>query len=122
MKTHKPVHGAKPAPRSRVFLVDDHPMMRAGLAGLIQSQPDLEVVGEASDAPSALQGIMAARPDLVLTDLTLPGRSGLELIQDLQAQHPDLPILVLSIHDELVYPQRDLPSGGRGHVINASCR
>ena len=120
MKKHSPVRIAKSVPRSRVFLVDDHPMMRAGLAGLIQSQADLEVVGEASDAPSALQGIMAARPDLVLTDLTLPGRSGLELIKDLQAQRPEVPILVLSMHDELVYAERVLRAGGRGYVMKES--
>jgi len=104
-------------PRRRVFLVDDHPMMRAGLAGLIQSQPDLEVVGEASDAPSALEGVLACRPDLVLTDLTLPGRSGVELIKDLLAQRPELQILVLSMHDEMVYAERVLRAGARGYVM-----
>lgn len=103
--------------RRRLFLVDDHPMMRAGLAGLIQSQPDLEVVGEASDAPSALDGILASQPDLVLTDLTLPGRSGLELIKDLLAQRPELPILVLSMHDEMVYAERVIRAGARGYVM-----
>jgi len=103
--------------RRRVFLVDDHPMMRAGLAGLIQSQPDLEVVGEASDAPSALQDIISSLPDLVLTDLTLPGRSGIDLIKDLLAQRPELPILVLSMHDEMVHAERALRAGARGYVM-----
>jgi DNA-binding NarL/FixJ family response regulator len=103
--------------RRRVFLVDDHPMMRAGLAGLIQSQPDLEVVGEASDAPSALQDIISCQPDLVLTDLTLPGRSGIDLIKDLLAQRPELPILVLSMHDEMVHAERALRAGARGYVM-----
>lgn len=103
--------------RRRVFLVDDHPMMRAGLAGLIQSQLDLEVVGEASDAPTALEAILSCHPDLVLTDLTLPGRSGIDLIKDLLAQRPDLLILVLSMHDEMVYAERLLRAGARGYVM-----
>jgi DNA-binding NarL/FixJ family response regulator len=107
---------AKPQ-RRRVFLVDDHPMIRAGLAGLIQSQPDLEVVGEAADAPSALRAIVSCRPDLVLTDLTLPGRSGIDLIKDLLALRPDLSILVLSMHDELVHAERVLRAGARGYVM-----
>ncbi len=107
---------AKPE-RRRVFLVDDHPMIRAGLAGLIQSQPDLEVVGEAADAPSALQAIVSCQPDLVLTDLTLPGRSGIDLIKDLLAVRPDLSILVLSMHDEMVHAERVLRAGARGYVM-----
>lgn len=103
--------------RRRVFLVDDHPMMRAGLVSLIRSQSDLEVAGEASDAPSAVQSVTALRPDLVVTDLTLPGRSGVELIKDLLAQSPGLPILVLSMHDEMVYAERVLRAGARGYLM-----
>lgn len=115
-KQRTPTSKGSPA-RRRVFLVDDHPMMRAGLVGLIRSQPDLEVVGEASDAPSALQSVAATRPDLVVTDLTLPGRSGIELIKDLLAQIPGLPILVLSMHDEMVYAERALRAGARGYLM-----
>jgi len=107
----KPSRSTPSPARRRVFLVDDHPMMRAGLAALIQSQADLEVVGEASDAPTAIGAVPAARPDLVVTDLTLPGRSGLELIKDLLAQLPGLPILVLSMHDEMVHAERVLRAG-----------
>lgn len=106
-----------PTVRHRVFLVDDHPMMRAGLAALIRSQSDLDVVGEASDASSALSAIIAARPDLVVTDLTLPGRSGVELIKDLVAQLPSLRILVLSMHDEMVFAERVLRAGARGYLM-----
>lgn len=114
----KPLPGQdSPPPRRRVFLVDDHPMMRAGLAALIRSQPDLEVVGEASDAPSALATITGVVPDLVVTDLTLPGRSGVDLIKDLLALLPGLPILVLSMHDEMVYAERILRAGARGYVM-----
>ena len=115
-KQRTPIPKGAPA-RRRVFLVDDHPMMRAGLVGLIRSQPDLEVVGEASDAPSALESIAATRPDLEVTDLTLPGRSGIELIKDLLAQIPGLPILVLSMHDEMVYAERALRAGARGYLM-----
>lgn len=115
-KQRSPVNRTAPA-RRRVFLVDDHPMMRAGLVGLIRSQSDLEVVGEASDAPSAIQAIVSVHPDLVVTDLTLPGRSGIELIKDLLAQLPGLPILVLSMHDEMVYAERALRAGARGYLM-----
>lgn len=115
-KTSRTNPSSMPA-RRRVFLVDDHPMMRAGLAALIGSQPDLEVVGEASDAPSALGAVPGTRPDLLVTDLTLPGRSGLELIKDLLAQLPGLPILVLSMHDELVHAERALRAGARGYLM-----
>jgi len=113
----KPSRSTPSPARRRVFLVDDHPMMRAGLAALIRSQADLEVVGEASDAPTAIGAVPAARPDLVVTDLTLPGRSGLELIKDLLAQLPGLPILVLSMHDEMVHAERVLRAGARGYLM-----
>ena len=117
MKRHSTKETSVTRVRRRVFLVDDHPMMRAGLAGLIQSQPDLEVVGEAADAPTALEAILSCQPDLVLSDLTLPGRSGIDLIKDLLAQRPDLPILVLSMHDEMVYAERVRRAGARGYVM-----
>lgn len=91
MKRHSTKETSVTRVRRRVFLVDDHPMMRAGLAGLIQSQPDLEVVGEAADAPTALEAILSCQPDLVLSDLTLPGRSGIDLIKDLLASVPTCP-------------------------------
>ncbi|MFM7804477.1 MAG: response regulator transcription factor [Verrucomicrobiota bacterium] len=75
------------------------------------------MVGEASDAPTAIGAVPAARPDLVVTDLTLPGRSGLELIKDLLAQLPGLPILVLSMHDEMVHAERVLRAGARGYLM-----
>jgi DNA-binding NarL/FixJ family response regulator len=103
--------------RRRVLLVDDHPFMRAGLGQLIDSQPDLVVGGEAGNPAEALQALARQRPDLILTDLTMPGRSGLEFIKDLRAAHPEIPILVVSMHDEAVYAERVLRAGARGYIM-----
>jgi DNA-binding NarL/FixJ family response regulator len=104
-------------PRTRILLVDDHPFMRAGLAQLINRQPDMEVCGEAGNPGEAVRELARSRTDLVLTDITMPGRSGIEFIKDLQAQHPDLPILVISMHDELMYAERVLRAGARGYIM-----
>lgn len=107
-----------PAPsRRRVFLVDDHPMMRAGLAHLIERQTDLTVCGEASNPAEALKALPNARPDIILADLTMPGRSGLEFVKDLLAVSPTLSILVVSMHDEAVYAERALRAGARGYIM-----
>ena len=105
------------AVRKKILLVDDHPFMRAGLAQLIDRQPDLKVEGEAGDPDEA--GRQAARiaPDLVLTDITMPGRSGLEFIKDLHAAHPGLAILVVSMHDETLYAERAIRAGARGYIM-----
>ncbi len=92
-------------------------MMREGLAQLIAHQPQLEVCGEAGAAAEALQKITALQPDLVLTDIALPGRSGLELIKDIKAVLPQTLILVLSMHDETVYVERVLRAGARGYIM-----
>lgn len=105
------------APRRRVLLVDDHPFMRAGLAQLIERQADLEVGGEAGNPAEAFQQLTRSKPDLVLTDLTMPGRSGLEFIKDLRAAHADLAILVISMHDEAVYAERVIRAGARGYIM-----
>lgn len=112
---------AKPTPpapaRRRLLLVDDHPFMRAGLAGLIDRQPDLSVCCEAGNPVEAWQALTKGKPDLVLTDLTMPGRSGLEFIKDLLATEPSLSILVVSMHDEVVYAERALRAGARGYIM-----
>jgi DNA-binding NarL/FixJ family response regulator len=108
----------KPAgPKKRVLLVDDHPFMRAGLGQLIERQADLMVGGEAGNPAEALRELAKARPDLVLTDITMPGRSGLEFIKDLHAQDPNLLILVVSMHDEAIYAERALRAGARGYIM-----
>ena len=108
----------KPAgPKKKVLLVDDHPFMRAGLGQLIERQADLMVGGEAGNPAEALRELAKARPDLVLTDITMPGRSGLEFIKDLHAQDPNLLILVVSMHDEAIYAERALRAGARGYIM-----
>ena len=103
--------------KKRIFIVDDHPMMRQGLAQLIGAEPDLEICGEAENAELALSGIGALQPDLVLGDISLPGKNGLELIKDFQALRPGLPVLIISMHDESLYAGRVLRAGGRGYIM-----
>jgi DNA-binding NarL/FixJ family response regulator len=107
----------KSAAKKRVLLVDDHPMMREGLAQLIGNDPGLEVCGQAGDAHEALEKINSLKPDLVLTDITLPGKNGLELIKDIHAMHPGVLVLVISMHDEILYAERVLRAGARGYVM-----
>src|ERR1035438_2869241 len=98
-----------PSPlRRKILLVDDHPFMRMGLAQLINQQSDLVVGGEAGDPAEAARALDRNLPDLVLTDITMPGRSGLEFIKDLKATRPNLRILVVSMHDEVIYAERVL--------------
>ena len=99
------------------MILDDHPIMRQGLAQLLAQEPDLQVCGEAHDAREALERIAKSPPDLLLADISLPDRNGLELIKDLQLQHPDLKVLVLSMHDESLYADRVLRAGGRGYIM-----
>jgi DNA-binding NarL/FixJ family response regulator len=108
---------AKKRSKRRVLIVDDHSVLREGLAMVINEQPDLLVCGEAADAPHALQAIGMVAPDVVIVDLSLVGGSGLELIKDIKALHPDLPTLALSMHDETLYAERVLRAGGRGYVM-----
>lgn len=103
--------------RRRILIVDDHPFMRAGLAQLIEKQPGLTVCAEAGNPATAMTEIAKGGVDLVLTDITMPGRSGIEFIKDLQATHPKLPILVVSMHDELIYAERVLRAGARGYIM-----
>jgi DNA-binding NarL/FixJ family response regulator len=108
---------ATPAGRRGILLVDDHPFMRAGLGQLIDRQPDLRVCGEAGNPTEAFQALGREKPDLVLTDLTMPGRSGLEFIKDLRAAYPEISILVISMHDEVVYAERAIRAGARGYIM-----
>lgn len=101
----------------RVLLVDDHPIMRHGLAQLVRMEPGLAVCGEAGSAREGLQAIATAAPDLVIIDLTLPDKSGLELVKDIQAMHPGTLCLVLSMHDESLYAERALRAGARGYIM-----
>jgi DNA-binding NarL/FixJ family response regulator len=96
--------------------VDDHPITRSGLAYLINHQPDMIACCEAQDAAQALEGVLRTKPDLVLTDFALPGKNGLELIKDIRAVAPQVPILVVSMHDESLYAERVLRAGARGYI------
>ena len=98
----------------RILVVDDHPLLKVGLARLIEGEPGLEICGTASEVHDAMAQVESSKPDLVVTDLTLPGRSGLEMIKDLSAIHPELPVIVFSMHDEMVYAERVFRAGGRG--------
>jgi DNA-binding NarL/FixJ family response regulator len=104
-------------PRTKILIVDDHPMLREGLAQLIGNQTDMAVCGEAGDAAEALEKIRLLNPNLVLADITLPGRNGLELIKDIQALETGAAVLVISMHDEALYAERVLRAGGRGYVM-----
>jgi DNA-binding NarL/FixJ family response regulator len=100
----------------RIFLVDDHPLVREWLTNLINQQPDLEVCGEAENASGALAGIDRTRPALAIIDISLNAASGLELIKDLCIQHPSVAPLVLSMHEEELYAERAMRAGARGYV------
>ena len=101
---------------ARVLIVDDHPIVREGLALLISGQPDLEVCGEAEDVATAGQLVDETKPDVAIVDISLKGSSGLELIKRIKAKHPSVRILVSSIHDESVYAERALRAGAMGYV------
>jgi DNA-binding NarL/FixJ family response regulator len=103
--------------KKQVLIVDDHPMMREGLAQLINREKDLVVAGEADSAARAIEQTAQLKPDLVIVDITLPGRSGLDLIRDIHAVHPAALVLVVSMHEESLYAERVLRAGGRGYVM-----
>jgi DNA-binding NarL/FixJ family response regulator len=104
------------APRCRVFLVDDHPLVREWLANLLRAQSDLEVCGQAEDASGALAALVTTPADIAIVDLSLRTSSGLDLIKELRERHPATAIVVLSMHEELFYAERALRAGARGYV------
>lgn len=110
-------HAATGSERTRVFIVDDHPIVRQGLAQMINQEADLTVCGEAEDVQHALEAIAELHPDLVLVDLSLKGGSGLELLKALRARASRVPVLVVSMHDESLYVERVLRAGARGYVM-----
>lgn len=109
----KPVSDAK----TRILIIDDHPITREGLANLIRQTGDLTVCGEAADAEHSVAMIVELKPDLVVLDISLPGRSGIELLKDIRALKPTLPVLIISMHDESLYAERALRSGARGYMM-----
>ncbi|MHC4539577.1 MAG: response regulator transcription factor [Planctomycetota bacterium] len=103
--------------KKRVFIVDDHPIVRDGLITIINHEKDLAVCGEADEPQEALKAISELRPDVVIVDITLKDSDGIELTKSLKARYPALPVIVLSIHDELTYAERALRAGGRGYLM-----
>jgi len=105
------------AGKSRVFIVDDHPLVREGLTNLINAQDDVIVCGEAKDSAEAIDGIAKERPEVAVIDISLANESGLELIKNLVRQFPQVALIVLSMHDEALYAERALRAGARGYVM-----
>jgi DNA-binding NarL/FixJ family response regulator len=105
------------ARQSRVFIVDDHPLVREGLTSLINGQDDLIVCGGAKDSAQTINGMVKARPDVALIDISLENESGLELVKQLRSQFPQVALIVLSMHDEGLYAERALRAGARGYVM-----
>ena len=103
--------------KAKIFLVDDHPLVREWLTTLINQEPNLIVCGEAEDAAHALRDIAAKQPDIAIVDLSLKGSPGLELIKTLKAKLPNVAVIVLSMHDEKLYAERAIRAGARGYVM-----
>lgn len=103
--------------KRKVFIVDDHPIVREGLAQMIRREPDLTVCGEAEDAQTALQMIYAVKPDILIVDISLHGPDGLDLLKSVRAKDPTLPVLILSMHDESIYAERSLRAGANGYIM-----
>ena len=101
----------------QLLIVDDHPMMRTGLTQLIDNEPDLKVAAEADNARQALDQVMKVKFDLILLDISLPDKNGLEVIKDIRAMKPEVPILVVSMHEETLYAERVLRAGARGYIM-----
>ena len=102
---------------TRIYIVDDHPLVRHGLSQIVANEADMEICGEAEDSPAAIRGVGEANPDAIIVDISLKGANGLELIKNLKAIHEDIPILVFSMHDETIYAQRALRAGAKAYVM-----
>jgi DNA-binding NarL/FixJ family response regulator len=103
--------------KKRLLIVDDHPIVRQGITRLINYEDELMVCGEAGNAKEALEAVERENPDMVIVDISLKGRSGLELIKDLRMRYQDLPVLVVSMHDESLYAERVLRAGAKGYIM-----
>jgi DNA-binding NarL/FixJ family response regulator len=103
--------------KRKVLVVDDHPIVREGLAQMINREPDLSVCGDASHMQKAVQLMEALKPDILLVDISLDGPDGLELLKHIRAQDPGLPVLILSMHDESIYAERALRAGANGYIM-----
>jgi DNA-binding NarL/FixJ family response regulator len=108
----------KKGPKQRkILVVDDHPMIREGLAKLVDVEQDLMICGQAEDVPEALKAISETKPDIVVVDISLKQSSGIELMKSIKAQYPKVPVLVLSMHSEDLYAERALRAGAKGYIM-----
>src|ERR1700674_1161963 len=103
--------------KKRILVVDDHPIVRQGLALLINREPDLVVCGEAEEATGAMHVLASARPDVLIVDISLNGPDGLDLLKNIRTTHPTLPVLILSMHEESIYAERALRAGANGYIM-----
>lgn len=103
--------------KKAVFIVDDHPLLRQGLAMMINREHDLAVCGEAEEAQAAMQAIPQCRPDILIVDISLNGPDGLDLLKSVRSSYPDLPVLILSMHDEATYAERALRAHANGYIM-----
>src|SRR5580658_9092225 len=105
------------AGKTRVFVVDDHPIVRQGLSQLINREPDMMVCGEAEDARTAIDAIAPSKPDILIVDVSLEGPDGIDLLKTIRSRDPKLPVLMLSMHDESLYAERALRAGANGYIM-----
>ena len=104
-------------PKTRVLLVDDHPIVREGLIRVLSEEPDLFVCGEAGDGRQAMQTIADLKPDVAIVDVSLDGSHGIDLVKNISAQYPEVKVLMLSVHDESLYAERAVRAGAKGYVM-----
>src|ERR1700724_4235546 len=116
-KTQNHISPNQAVTKKRILVVDDHPIVRQGLALLINREPDLVVCGEAEETMGAMHVLISARPDVLIVDISLNGPDGLDLLKNLRTTHPNLPVLILSMHDESIYAERALRAGANGYIM-----
>lgn len=105
--------------KARILLVDDHPLLREGLARRLALEEDLVICGQAGDGAEAIESAQRMRPNLMIVDISLPGRDGIDLLKEIKARYPSLPVLVFSMHDETLYAERALHAGARGYIMKS---
>lgn len=103
--------------KTRIFIVDDHPIVREGLSLMMNREPDMVVCGEAEEATRALQVITSTKPDFLVVDISLAGPDGLDLLKSIRVRYPSMPVLILSMHDEAIYAERALRAGANGYIM-----
>ncbi|HEY3618338.1 MAG TPA: response regulator transcription factor [Candidatus Sulfotelmatobacter sp.] len=114
----KPTHKSQNmGVKKRILVVDDHPIVRQGLALMLNREADFVVCGEAEDATGAMLVMASARPDVLIVDISLNGPDGLDLLKNIRTTHPALPVLILSMHDESIYAERALRAGANGYIM-----